>query len=178
MFGPVISLAAPLIRWLMTFLPPDIHPMVVHFPIVLLYLTGGIDIAAMLVDDRERLWQRMGFWTLTLACFFTVITMMLGVVSEQFVHFSPVMAAILQRHQDFAALTGLCEGTAWLVRVLTRFPRGRGWSVLAFGHGKATWVSTVLVIAAVVFVTMTARLGGKMVYDYGAGVLGVTRTIR
>jgi len=158
---------------LVRLLPPTIHPMIAHFPIVLLYITGSIDILAAVLTDRDRFLQRAGFWSLTLANFFTVITMAVGVVSEQSVHFAPQVGRILQQHQHFAILTGLCEGAAWLLRIGTVYPKGQGWSV--FGRGRGTLPSTALVVAAAVLVTMTASLGGRMVYDHGAGVLGMTR---
>jgi len=158
---------------LVRLLPPTIHPMIVHFPIVLLYITAAIDILAAVLADRDRFLQRAGFWALTLANVFTVIAMAAGVVSEQSVHFLPPVARILEQHQRFAVLTGLCEGAAWLLRVGTAFPRGGGWSL--WGRGRGTLPSTALVVAAAVFVTITASLGGRMVYDHGAGVLGVTR---
>lgn len=71
-------------------------------------------------------------------------------------------------------LTGLTEGAARLLQILTRFRRG-GWSLLGTGRGRTTWLSTALVVGVGVFVTATGDLGGGMVYDCGAGVLGVTR---
>jgi uncharacterized membrane protein len=167
--------AFALARQVALLLPPDIHPMVVHFPIVFLYITAVVEVTAMVVRDSERFWQRVAFLGLTAACFFTVVTMSLGFVSEQSVRFSPAMAVILSRHQHFAILTGLTEGAAWVLQICTRFRRRAGWSILGTGRGRTTWLSAALVVLAAVFVTLTARLGGKMVYDYGAGVLGVTR---
>ncbi len=154
-------------------LPPTIHPMILHFPIVLLYLTAAIDLGAQVLRDRDRFLQRAGFWVLTLACFFTVVTMTAGFISEQSVHWTAATSAILSRHQHFAILTGLSEGAAWLVRLGTRFRHRERWSV--WGRGRGTWVSTLLVLLAAIFVTLTAHLGGSMVYDYGVGVVGVSR---
>lgn len=171
-----MALLSPLISLLARILPPTIHPMVLHFPIVLLYITAGIDVLARILPDRDRFLQRAGFWTLTLACFFTVVTMAVGLVSEQAVHWTPQLQAILERHQTFAMLTGLAEGAAWLVRLGSRFPRrDSGWQI--FGRGRGGWGSTTLVLLAAASITMTAYLGGKMVYDHGAGVLGVTRGV-
>ena len=156
-------------------LPPTIHPMILHFPIVLLPITALVDLAARLAPDRDRFLQRAGFWLLTLANAATVLTMAAGVISAQAVHFSPAMSALLERHQHFAMLTGLCEGAAWLLRVFSAFPAGTGWSPLGTGRGRGGWVSTLLVCLAAVFVAITGSIGGQLVYDHGAGVLGVTR---
>jgi uncharacterized membrane protein len=166
----------PVILWLAHLLPATIHPMVVHFPIALLYLTAGIDLLSLAVPDRDRFLQRAGFWSLTLACVAIIVTMSLGLVSEQSVHWTPAMRAVLSRHQRDAVMTGLSAGAAWLVQVFSRYPAGQpGWSLLGLGRGRCTILSTLLVVLAAVFVTLTAHLGGEMVYHFGAGVVGVTR---
>lgn len=156
-------------------LPPTIHPMILHFPIVLLWVTAVVDISARLTPDRDRFLQRAGFWLLTLANAATVLTMAAGVLSEQAVHFSPAMGALLQRHQHFAMLTGLCEGAAWLIRIFSTFPPGPAWTLLDTRRGRGGWITTLLVLMAAVFVSVTGLIGGQLVYDHGAGVLGVTR---
>lgn len=172
----VYGLLYPLVMLLAHHLPPYIHPMIVHFPIVLLYLTAGVDILVFVLPDRDRFLQRAGFYLLTLACIATIITMLFGLVSEQWVHWTPAMVKILSIHQHFAVLTGLAEGSAWLVRLATRFPAAErsGWS-LPGRRGRASWASTLLVVAAAVLISVTGYYGGHMVYHYGAGVLGVTR---
>lgn len=166
----------PVILWLAHLLPATIHPMVVHFPIALLYITASIDLLSLAVPDRDRFLQRAGFWSLTLACIAIIATMSLGLVSEQSVHWSPAMRVVLSHHQHDAVMTGLSAGAAWLVQVLTRYPRRQpGWTLLGLGRGRRTVLSTLLVVLAAVFVTLTARLGGEMVYHFGAGVVGVTR---
>jgi uncharacterized membrane protein len=168
-FHPVVAILARLV-------PPTIHPMVLHFPIVLLYLTACVDLAALVLPDHDRFLQRVGFWTLTLAAAATIAAMAAGVVSEQSVRLTPPYSALLETHQHFAMLTGLCEGGAWLVRLGSPFSAAQGWTVLGRGRGRGTWASTALVVAAAVCVTLTASIGGRLVYDGGAGVLGVTRS--
>lgn len=163
----------PLLTSLFHLLPPTIHPMVLHFPIALLYLTAAVDVLASVLPDRDRFLQRAGFWCLTLAAFFTIVTMLAGMVSASFVRFTPAMLPIFHSHQMFAVLTGSTEGLAWLLRVFTPYRRDSGWSL--FGRGRGTRLSTALVVLAAVFITVTASLGGRLVYDHGAGVLGVTR---
>ncbi len=164
-----------LIHTLALILPPTIHPMILHFPIVLLCITATVDVIARLVPDRDRFLQRAGFWLLTLANAATVLTMGAGLLSEQSVHFSPAMARLLERHQHFAMLTGLSEGTAWLIRVFSKFPGRSGWSIFGTGRGRGGWLTTALVVLAAVFVSITGSIGGQLVYDHGAGVLGLTR---
>ena len=149
--------------------------MILHFPIVLLYLTLLIEIARLLGGARqEAFFQRAGFWTLSLSLLAIVAAAAAGVISEQFVKWTPQMAALLAAHQRDAALTGVFALTAWVMRILTRFPSNARtrtssqWSVLG-GRGRATILSTVMVVAAVIMISITGSLGGTMVYHYGAG---------
>jgi uncharacterized membrane protein len=162
-----------LVQGIVGFFPPTIHPMILHFPIALLYLTAVVDVLAQVLPDRDRFLQRAGFWCLTLTAFFTVLTIAAGAISQQSVHFTPLTRRIFHRHQLFAGLTGGAVGVAWLLRVFTPFRTGQGWTL--FGRGRGTLLSTAVVVLAAVCITVTAMLGGQLVYDHGAGVLGVTR---
>lgn len=154
-------------------LPPTIHPMVVHFPIALAYLTLLAEVAMWLAEgDTRRFLGRAAFWLLTLECLAIIAAMLAGIVSEQSVHFTPVTSAILSEHQHFAILTGLSAGVAWLGRVFSRFPRSErsGWSILGTGRGRPNALTTLFVALSVLFITITGSLGGTMVYQHGVGV--------
>ena len=162
--------------------PATIHPMIVHFPIVLLYLTLLIDLlayGAKITRSPDRFFDRASFWTLTLSLFAIVAAAAAGILSEQFVKFTPATAAMLSAHQRDATLTGVFALAAWIVRWLAKFPapaRGpRDWSLFGTGRGRITWLSTALVLAAVVMISITASLGGSMVYNHGVGIAHVTR---
>ncbi len=175
-----MSFLYPQIVWLARRLPPTIHPMILHFPIVLLYLTAAISLADLWMGgrDRDRFLQRCSFWSLTLACAAIVVTMAFGLLSEQWVHWTPATRAILSSHQHWAMLTGLSAGAAWLLRVSARFRERQPWSALGSSRGRNTGLATLCVVIAAVCVTVTAHLGGNMVYTHGVGVSGVTRRLR
>jgi uncharacterized membrane protein len=160
-------------------LPRTIHPMVVHFPIALVYLSLALDLMAWLApSDSRRFLTRAGWWALTAACVAILAAMAAGVISERSVRFTPQTSAILATHVHYAILTGACAGAAWLVRLASRFSRselGRGeWSILGTGRGRLHPLATLLVAGSVLFITITGSLGGKMVYDHGVGVAGVS----
>ena len=159
--------------------PPTIHPMIVHFPIVLLYLTFLADVAAHLSDrPRDRFFERMGFLTLSLSLASIAAAGAAGLISEQFVHWTPATRAILFAHQRDAVLTGVFALAAWLIRWFSRYPLRafapelprRQWSAAGTGRGRLTGWSTACVLGAVVMVSITGTLGGAMVYAHGAGV--------
>jgi uncharacterized membrane protein len=154
---------------------PLLHPMVVHFPIALVYLTLLTDVAALVTrGERRAFLTRAGWWLLTATCVAIVAAMVAGVVAEHSVRLTPQDQALLSRHKAYAVLTGLCAGAAWLVRLSSFFPREerqRGaWSVLGTGRGQLSVLATALVAAAAVAIALTGNLGGRLVYDHGVGV--------
>lgn len=163
-----------ILRFVVKILPPTIHPMVVHFPIVLAYLTLAAELLVWLTpSDTRRFLSRGAFWLLTAECAAIIVAILAGVVSEQSVHFTPTTSTLLTAHQHYAVLTGLCAGIAWLARVFSRMPRGRRaseWSILGTGRGRENLVTTLFVAGAAVFITITGNLGGTMVYGHGVGV--------
>lgn len=163
-----------ILRFVVKILPPTIHPMVVHFPIALAYLTLAAEALLWVTpSDTRRFLSRSAFWLLTAECSAIIVAILAGVVSEQSVHFTPTTSALLSAHQHYAVLTGLCAGIAWLARVFSRMPRGRRaneWSILGTGRGRANLVTTLFVAGAAVFITITGNLGGTMVYGHGVGI--------
>lgn len=161
-----------LIGWLVRVLPPTIHPMVVHFPIALLYVTSLAEGLALITrsSQRDRFLDRASFWLLTLSGMAIVAAGAAGVVSEASVHLTPTTSQMLGAHQRDAVLTGFLALLAWLAQVFTFFKDTRAWSIVGSGRGRVTLVSMVLVWAATFMVSVTGHLGGTMVYQHCLGI--------
>ena len=162
--------------------PPTIHPMLVHFPIALLYLALLADVLSRLFRPEDHFFDRTSFWLLILGLLGGVAAAAGGVISEQFVRWTPVTVSLLSAHQRDAVLTGVLGLSTLGARFLARYPssrsssRGpiRAWSFARTGRGRASWLATLLLIAAVAMITLTASIGGTMVYQYGVGIHHVT----
>ncbi len=157
--------------------PPTIHPMLVHFPIVLLYLALLSDILSRFIESPERFFDRSSFWLILLGLVAGVCAAAGGVISEQFVKWTPVTFRLLGAHQRDAVLTGLLVIAALVARLAAKYPerrgaRGqtRGWSLARTGRGRTSIIATILLAGAVAMITTTAALGGTMVYQYGVGI--------
>ena len=155
-------------------LPPTIHPMVVHFPIALIYLTLLVELVMWAgPPDPTHFFARASFWLLTLSCIAMIGAMFAGLISEQTIKLTPQTAQLLSAHQHDAMLTGLFAGAAWLLRIAGRFPRSQratAWSLMGSGRGRPSPLATVLVLGSVIFISITGSLGGSMVYNHGLGV--------
>ena len=148
--------------------------MLVHFPVVLLY--GSLLVSLLGLLSRDRFFDRASFWLLVLGLVAGVAAAAAGVISEQYVRWTPATSALLSHHQRDAVLTGLFTIAALVLRLWARYPgntpTGR-WSLAHTGRGRSTGLSLVFLLAAVVMVTMTASVGGTMVYQYGVGIHGL-----
>lgn len=158
--------------------PPVIHPMLVHFPIVLLYGSVLTGLLGLVWQAPDRFLDRSSFWLLVLGFIAGVAAAATGVLAEQWVSWTPTTIALLTTHQVYAVLTGVFTLLAILSRLLARYPKSHqgpsGWSLGRSGRGRQTILSTVFTIAAVAMITLTASIGGTMVYQYGVGVHGLT----
>ncbi|PWI57212.1 DUF2231 domain-containing protein [Sulfoacidibacillus thermotolerans] len=156
--------------------PHTIHPMIVHFPIVLLYLALFVEIVRYGTKNRrDRFFDRASFWILTLSLFALVATALAGILAEQYVKFTPATEQLLSAHQRDAVLTGVFALAAWVVRVFSKYPmreakgREQAWSLFRTGRGRSSLLATFLLLLAVIMVSITGSLGGTMVYHYGVG---------
>lgn len=177
--GIYTALMGAWIRFGTSVFPRTIHPMVLHFPIVLLYLAVLVEVMRYVMGKaHDSFYQRAGFWVLTLSLFAIAGAAATGILSEQYVRFTPQTEAILSAHQRDAVLTGVFAIAAWIVRVFTRFhgERRDRWSLFKTGRGRSTVLSSLLVLAAMIMVSITGSLGGTMVYHYGVGTPSTLKT--
>ncbi len=104
--------------------PPVIHPMLVHFPIVLLY--GSLFTTVLgFFWKYDRFFDRASFWLLVLGFLAGVVAAATGVLSEQFTKWTPTTSALLSKHQAYAVLTGVFVLLALASRVAARYSRSQ-----------------------------------------------------
>lgn len=157
--------------------PPVIHPMLVHFPIVLLWLALLADLLGRIIRSADRFFDRASFWLTVLGFLAGAVAAGAGVISEQFVRWNHTTTALLSAHQRDAVIAGLFALLAIASRLWSKYPassrRYHQWTFATSGRGRPTGLYTVFLVGAVAMVTVTASIGGTMVYKYGAGVAHV-----
>lgn len=146
----------------------SLHPLVIHFPIGLLFVAPVFVLGALL-------WRRLGTgWSLaalglmvlgTLSLFFAVAT---GEAAGQLADRTPQITAAMERHESmaetgrvvFSLLTLAFAGLVLAPMALKREPARR-----------LQWVSTALFLVAyaggLVQLTRTAHEGGRLVHELG-----------
>lgn len=138
-------------------LRPLLHPMIVHFPIALLFASVALDWLGYWLKHPNL--TRAGFYTLLLGALGAGIAALSG---PDHASGDPSVPALLAAHQNFACLTVALAVTL----VAVRFFAADGLS----GGGAAVYLlSTVALLAAV---SLTGYYGGEMTYHHAVGVTG------
>ena len=135
----------------------NIHPLMVHFPVALIYGFVLADALAWLLR-RESLRHAAG-WMLYFGTLGAAVTVVTGLLAAATVEHDEEVHAIMALHESYG-LGVLCVAVVlslWRALVRGRFSR--------WGH--AIHILAGLALAALV--TLGADLGGMMVYQHGVG---------
>ncbi|MBI5137062.1 MAG: hypothetical protein HZA24_06950 [Nitrospirae bacterium] len=146
-----------------------LHPMLVHFPIVLfmcavamqVYVVAGKgDLAA-----AECL-PRMAFGALLLGTVAAFAAAALGDLALEHAVEIGFPKAELEEHEE------LGFATAWLFAVVTVLHLGARWKGIRLDGGKG-WILALAGLAGVVLMVIAAAHGGELVYELGVNVTPV-----
>jgi len=135
----------------------NVHPLVVHFPIALLFTAALIYWLGFLA--RHESWQWSGLWTLVLGALGAAAAAATGLYAAPGVMLAPsVKTALLASHKRMmiAVLILSAALALWAIAARPMPVRGRG-----------TFLALLVLVAALI--AKGADYGGRMVYDYNAG---------
>ena len=139
---------------------PTLHPLVVHFPIVLLLLAALLQFTGFFVFKKELSWITMGFLLLGVAGAW--------MASNPYHPHTSVLtgnaAWLLEQHEKYASLTFWAGLAALAVKIITHFfLKKKFWAeILVF----------TLLATATYFVSTTAHFGAQMTHIEGIGPQG------
>ena len=143
-----------------------IHPMIVHFPIVLALLALAFDLWWLVrcqATASPLIHLRTGTVLLTLGAAASVVAVVFGEIAHDIAVTKGVPDATMDTHEGWGTATMLVFGLAALVRLFLwwrRMDETRG--------GIATAIALCAVVS--VMVVITAYFGGHLVYDLGVNV--------
>lgn len=135
-----------------------IHPMLVHFPIALLFVSVLFDFASFLTGWED--FKRAGFWLLVLGWVGGLAAIVSGVLNEEIAKKAGIPENVIDRHELFAITTLGLFAILILVRIFLRKP----WPL----RGRLLYMGAALI--GLSLLSVTGFLGGDLVFSYGAGV--------
>lgn len=139
---------------------PNIHPMVVHFPVALLSAFLLTEIAAI-ASGSERL-RFAATWMLCLGATGAVAAVVAGMHAAATVEHGEEVHAIIERHAAFGMTVAALSVVLSVVRIYVLRRPG--------AYVRAAYVLASVVMVAVMM--LGADRGGLMVYTHGVGVAG------
>ena len=142
---------------------PNVHPLVIHFPIALFVTAVLVDFVAA-VAPRPGWLGAAGTGLYAAAAVGAIVACATGLQAAATVHVLGMAPPILENHRVWALATAFYAGIVALIRV---FPPA---AVVPLGR----WPRVLLLVAGVltlVLLQQTADLGGQLVYEYGVGVI-------
>ncbi len=151
--GDIFSLVLPGLAGM-----DNIHPLLVHFPIVFLCAFLALDLIATLANKFQ--WRFTAHWFLYLGTLSAIFTVIAGFNAANTVAHGENVHAIMEHHEQIGiSILSLALGlSAWRLKT---GPLTRGWTNNLF---------LLLATLLVGLVMQGADLGGLMVYQYGVAV--------
>ena len=139
---------------------PNLHPLVVHFPIALLTCAYFFDVLAI-GRDRPK-YSNVGWWMQVAGSIGLLFTLATGLQAKSSVSVPLKAVDTLQVHEQLAFVVAVLFLVLLLQRIGARSmiperSRGLYWAAYSLG---------------VILLWVTAWYGGGLVYDFGVGVAG------
>jgi uncharacterized membrane protein len=143
---------------------PNLHPLVIHFPIVLVMTAAVVDVVD--VAFERSAWLKAATTTLyVMGALSLVVTFLTGIQAEETVLVPGMAYPVLKAHRQWALVTmAYCIVVAALRLVVLRGNGGRSRRrrIAMLGMG----------LVSVVLIQQTAERGARLVYEFGTGIIG------
>ena len=144
---------------------PNVHPLIVHFPIALLFVAALIDTIGLFLKNQD-MWKNSVFLLYFLGALAAVAALFSGKQAADSVFLATEANALLTSHADLAHYLVYFFGGYALLRAIFFFSKLESRSGIRF-------VMYILGLGGLVLVWATADRGAQMVFKYGVGVEAV-----
>jgi uncharacterized membrane protein len=135
----------------------NLHPLVVHFPIALLFAAAFLYFLAAARRSGSLQWTAL--WVMVLGVLGAAAAVATGLYAEDGVMIAPsVRAALLENHERLMIASSILAGVLALWALIKRPMPARG-----------RWVFLAGLVVMCALIAKGADYGGRMVYDYNAG---------
>jgi uncharacterized membrane protein len=142
---------------------PNLHPLVIHFPIALIVVAAFADLIDTLIG-RPKWMGSAATMLFVLGSLSAIVACLTGQQALDTVLMPGMAHPIVQAHRTWAIATAIYFSVLTLIRVS-----------VAFRAPLARRYRVALLVAALVGVAglqQTAERGGRLVYEQGVGVIG------
>jgi len=140
---------------------PNIHPMLIHFPIVLLLLAPLFDVGALVFKKSPWLLPAANFLYF-LAGFSVVLVFISGKLAAQNIDIPTDAYVTISKHANWALYTLILAGINGAIRVFLM--------INIKGESFSRWYMLIPGLLGIVFLINTADQGAKLVFAHGVGV--------
>ncbi len=155
-------------------LPPwaGMHPLLVHFPIALLFTLPIFLVLTLVLGRRHRVWAFSALILLFLGTVGVFVAGASGEAAGKLAERSPEINAVLERHEHLAeAAQGVFSGLTLAFAALVFTPIALKRELPRWGHGSAHAVFLLIVLGSLGFLVQIAHQGGRLVHQYGVHAL-------
>lgn len=147
-----------------------IHPMIVHFPIVLivlLMLADGVALMRGIPLSGRGGYASVSAAVAVLAGISAVVTAVFGSIAAQIAMSRGIPESVIETHETLGTTTAIAIGSWALIRAAFWW---RGTEIA----GRRVLGVAAVDLAIFAIVTATAYFGGQLVYDHGVNVMAAT----
>lgn len=155
-------------------LPPwaGIHPLLVHFPIALLFTTPIFLVLALLMGRRNRGWAFAALLMLFLGTVGVFVAASSGEAAGKLAERSPEINAVLERHEHLAETAQVIfSGLALAFAALIIVPIALKRELPRWAHASAHTLFLVAFLGSLGFLVQIAHQGGRLVHQFGVHAL-------
>lgn len=145
-----------------------LHPLVIHFPVVLLLIAPLFIVLGLFFRERGRCFLAAALLIMALGTVSTYVAAESGEAAGKVADKSPEMMPVLSRHQELAESTRLAFSALTvlfaLLLVVPRFVKSLSKPVLALALNL---VFLALYMTSTLILMNTAHQGGRLVHEFG-----------
>lgn len=136
-----------------------LHPMFVHFPIVLILLAFFVEFLNFIRKEKSKFYNEASYYLMFLGSLAAIVTVLTGFFFTQ--DMIGEAGALRETHEDVAMISTVFITLAIVLRIIFR-TQGN--------ENRFRWIYQLLLLISAIAVMYAGLLGGNLVYNYLIGI--------